>query len=62
MSSDPQNRPEYNDNDVPIDEGVKQRLLDHGSADFSPPLPPLNLRDCFELMLSCFICILDGRY
>ena len=41
MSSDPKNRPEYNDNDVPVDEAVKQRLLDHGS--FLPP---------FELLLA----------
>ncbi|KAL7415490.1 glutamate-cysteine ligase catalytic subunit [Mrakia frigida] len=30
MSSDAKNRPEYNDNDVPVDEEVKKRLLDHG--------------------------------
>lgn len=30
ISSSPLNRPEYNDNVVPIDEAVKQRLLDSG--------------------------------
>lgn len=32
MSSDSTNRAEYSDNDVPVDEKVKQRLLEHGSS------------------------------
>lgn len=30
LSTDPANRPEYNDNDMPLDEDIKNRLLDHG--------------------------------
>lgn len=48
MSSDPTNRPEYNDNDVPVDEEVKKRLLDHGTSAtvfFSPPRQRLTWTD-----------------
>lgn len=30
LSTDPANRPEYNDNDMPLDQDIKNRLLDHG--------------------------------
>ncbi|CAD6578906.1 MAG: hypothetical protein CYPHOPRED_000704 [Cyphobasidiales sp. Tagirdzhanova-0007] len=30
LSRDPANRPEYNDNNMPLDEDIKNRLLDHG--------------------------------
>ena len=30
LSTDALNRPEYNDNDMPLDEDIKRRLVDHG--------------------------------
>lgn len=30
LSTHPSNRPEYNDNDLPLDEDIKKRLIDHG--------------------------------
>lgn len=31
--NDPTNRPEYNDNNMPFDEGIKQKLIDNGVDD-----------------------------
>jgi glutamate--cysteine ligase catalytic subunit len=32
ISNDERNKPEYHDTNVPMDEAVKQRLLDHGTS------------------------------
>ena len=46
LSTDPANRPEYNDNDMPLDTDIKNRLLDHGIDDLlSEHVAHLFIRD-----------------